>query len=401
VTVLLWLVSGLVMGILLVCLCSRGLREVFDVSLKGQGVALSRVPWWAIFLGSLAILWLGALLAYGANEGTFAGFWPWFCQRMTQAGDGPHYQFIAENGYVSQGENVNNIVFYPLYPFLIGLLGRILGGRTALAGVMLSQVCFGASAALMARLCQRHCTQPWAALAAYVLYPFGFFCLGLFTEGLFLLLTIEGLYALSEEKWALGGLCGLLCALCRTQGVLLLLPGVYGAVLAWKRHGWRWAYLWVLMPLAGFGAYLCLNKAVCGSFFAYQYYESIEPWWQTPQWLGTTVAQQWTMGQEYPGLAAWIYWPQLALYFIGAALLLAGFRRGLDTGFLVYGTAYLGMCYTASWLISGGRYMLGCVPMFLCVGRLENRWLRVSILLAELVFFGMYNYYFMQGQAIM
>jgi hypothetical protein len=255
--------------------------------------------------------------------------------------------------------------------------------------------------ALMARLCKRSVRHPWAALTAYVLYPFGFFCLGLFTEGLFLLLAIGGLWAISEEKWAWGGLCGALCALCRTQGVLLLLPGVYGAVRAWKRQGWRWAYLWTLMPLAGFGAYLCLNKAVCGSFFAYQYYESLSPWWQTPQWLGTTVAQQWAMGQEYPVLATWIYWPQLALYFIGAALLLAGWHRGLDTGYLLYGTAYLGMCYTASWLISGGRYMLGCVPMFLCVGQLEKRWLRVGILLMELVFFFMYNYYFMQGQAIM
>jgi hypothetical protein len=401
VEILLWLTAGLCMGILLVCLCGRGLRELLGCKLTLPSLTAVRVPWWALFIASLAILWLGALFAYLGNGGGLSGFLTHFFQRMTQAGDGPHYQFIAENGYVSAGDEVNNIVFYPLYPFLTGILGRLLGGRTALAGMLLSQVCYGFSAVLFARLAQRTTTHPWCALLAYVLYPFGFFALGLFTEGLFLLLTMGALYAMTEEKWVVSGLCGLLCALCRTQGILLLLPGVYMAARVWKGQGWRWHYLWTLMPLVGFGLYLGLNKAVCGSFFAYQYYESIEPWWQTPQWLGSTVAQQWTMGTEYPSLAVWIYWPQLGLYFLCFALLLAGWKNNLDTALLLYGTAYLGMCYTASWLISGGRYMMGCVPMLLCVGRLERRGLRIGILLGELVLFGMYNYYFMQGQAIM
>ena len=91
----------------------------------------------------------------------------------------------------------------------------------------------------------------------------------------------------------------------------------------------------------------------------------------------------------------------MALYFIAAALLITGWRRELDNAYVLYGTAYLGMCYTAGWLISGGRYMLGCLPMYLSVGRLKSHALRALILAAELVFFFLYNYWFMQGQAIM
>lgn len=402
---LLWLVSSLTMAGLLACLAVRGAKELFGPA-KPLPTAPSRqsmadLPWPVLFFGSLAILWLGSFCAYVAVQGQAAGFFPYFFRRMTEAGDGPHYLFIAENGYVSQGDGVNNIVFYPLYPFLTGLLGRLLGGRTALAGVILSQVCFGASAVLLARLVRRECDWPGCALAAYVLYPFGFFCLGLFTESLFLLLVIAGLYFIRERKWALAGLAGFLCALCRAQGVLLLLPGVYCGARDCRERGWHGKYLWFIGPALGFGAYLLINKAVCGDFFAYQYYESIEPWWQTPQWLGKTVAQQWTMALEHPGLAGWIYWPQLFLYFIGAALLLAGWRRGLDMPYLLYGTAYLGMCYTPSWLISGCRYMLGCVPLFLCVGRLKSRGLRIFVLAAEAGFFVLYYYRYFQGQAIM
>jgi hypothetical protein len=73
----------------------------------------------------------------------------------------------------------------------------------------------------------------------------------------------------------------------------------------------------------------------------------------------------------------------------------------LSTDLLLYGTAYLGMCYTASWLISGGRYMLGCVPLFLCVGQLKSRLVRGAVLAGDLMFFGLFYYYFAQGQAIM
>jgi hypothetical protein len=401
VNTLLWLLSGVVMGILLVCLALRGLKELLSVDVSGFSLETGRISGPVLFVASLAVLWLGALLAYGAVNGGFHGFFSWFFQRMTQTGDGPRYQAIAESGYASSGDTVNNIVFYPLYPFLVGVLGRVLGGHIALAGVILSQTCYGLSAVVMARLAEHTCAHPRWAWASYVLYPFGFFCLGLFTEGLFLLLTLSGLYAIRRRKWALCGVCGVLCALCRTQGILLVLPGCYEAVRDWKRQGWRWDYLWALTPLLGFGAYLVLNKIVCGSFFAYQYYESIEPWWQTPQWLGKTVAQQWDMALAYPGLAKWIYWPQLALYFLAAALLLAGGHRGLSTDLLLYGTAYLGMCYTASWLISGGRYMLGCVPLFLCVGQLKGRGIRGVVLAGELVFFGLFYCYFAQGQAIM
>src|ERR1700716_1454754 len=40
--------------------------------------------------------------------------------------DGPHYLDIARDGYVTQGDERNWIVFYPLYPWAIRLLAFIL-----------------------------------------------------------------------------------------------------------------------------------------------------------------------------------------------------------------------------------------------------------------------------------
>ncbi|MCD7749395.1 MAG: hypothetical protein LUH42_05040 [Oscillospiraceae bacterium] len=45
--------------------------------------------------------------------------------------------------------------------------------------------------------------------------------------------------------------------------------------------------------------------------------------------------------------------------------------------------------------------MLGCIPVYLCVGSLDKKWLRYGLLTAEAVFLLFCNYWFMQGQAIM
>lgn len=401
---LLNMIASAVMLALLGCIAVRAWRELI------QGVTQSGTLHCAlarrgsdllIFTLSLAVVWLGILVGHILARGGVDGFWANYLARATEGGDAPRYIFMAENGYMREGEYVNNIVFYPLYPLLVRLLSALLGGQTALAGMLISQACYGAACVVFYRLAKRLCPCPMAALAAFWLYPFGYFALGVYTEGLFLLLSIGCLYCLVREKWLKAGALGFFCALTRSQGILLLLPGVYLAWRAARQKVWDKRMLAVAAPLLGFVLYLSVNKAVCGQWFAFRFYESQSPWWQTAQWVGKTVGQQWAMAHEYESIARWIYWPQLALYFLGAALLYLGWRGQQETALTLYGTGYLGMSYTASWLISGGRYMLGCAPMFLAVGGIQRRALRWALLAAEMVFFVLFNVYFMQGQCIM
>ena len=405
----LWLSSSLAMLILLALLAVRALKELLNIDLtaamrnRKEGIALlspAKWPWPVLFAASLAILWVGSYVAFRATQKPDS-FFPYIWNRLTTAGDATHYIYIAEHGYARAGEEINKIVFFPLYPLLIGGLGRILGGHFALAGVIISQACYGASVVVMRKLAKLDCPHPGTAILAYLLYPLGFFSLGVFTEGLFLLLTILGLYLIRTRRWLAAGAVSLLCALTRTQGVLLLFPFIYCAWQDCRERGWNWRHLALLCPLAGYGIYLIINKIVCGSFFAYFYYQSIAPWYQTSQWLGQTVVQQWNMALDNPGIAKWIYWPQLLMYYIVAALLLWGYRRRVRTPHILYGTAYLGMCYTPSWLISGSRYLYGCIPMYLCVGSFRSRIARAAFLALELIAFSMFFFWFMQGQSIM
>ena len=75
--------------------------------------------------------------------------------------------------------------------------------------------------------------------------------------------------------------------------------------------------------------------------------------------------------------------------------------RGTAPAAGIYALAYFGMSYLSSWLISGGRYLFGCVGLFLALGSVRRPALRAVLLAGEGALFLLYAVYYMQGQAIM
>ena len=76
-------------------------------------------------------------------NGSFSlqGFSDMFWQRLTEPGDATRYLDIAQNGYVTEGENKINLVFYPLYPLLTRAESFLTGSLPA-AGLAVSQACY-------------------------------------------------------------------------------------------------------------------------------------------------------------------------------------------------------------------------------------------------------------------
>lgn len=357
---------------------------------------------WAVL--AAAVQWLALALGWYL-AGTGRPLTEWLRMRMVQAGDAPHYLYLAQYGYARSGEMVNRIVFYPLYPLVVRVVW-LFTGDIELAGLAVSQCCWAAAAAVLRRFAARVTASPAqarCAVLAMILFPFSFFSQGVFTESLFLLLTLASLDAAFAQRWRAAGIWGFLAALCRTQGMLLVFPLVFAWLAARKTAAAppRRSFFWACCPPAGFGVYLWLNVLYCGSPAAFCHYQSIAPWYQSVQWVGNTVAQQWRMALAYPGLSHFIYAPQLILYYLVLALLLLSLAHGAPTALLLYGGAYLGLCYLQGWMISGSRYLFGCAALYPLVGRLPGRALRAVILLTEGALLILYAAYFMQGQSIM
>ena len=325
-------------------------------------------------------------------------------RRWTEPGDATRYLDIARNGYVAEGENAINLVFYPLYPLLMRWLGAVF--PLPVAGMILSQGSYAAASVLLYELIllDGDSRAAWTGVLLLALYPFSMFVMGVFTEGLFLLLTVGCLYALRRRRFALGGCVGFLAALTRTQGMLLIFPAVYEWVslrMGKEKRRFRWTDLCVLLIPAGFGVYLLINYRLHGNFTQFLIYEAEAPWYQSAQWIGVNIAQQYGMAKDYAGLDWIIYWPQLILYFAALGTLFLGLIRKERTSLLLYGGAYLGMTYLSGWMISGGRYMLCCAPLFVILAKIKSEGARRLILMIFAMLFFAYSYFYLAGYAIM
>jgi hypothetical protein len=155
---------------------------------------------------------------------------------------------IAEHGYASAAPT-QTAAFFPLYPGCVGVLGRVLFGHFAVAGVIVSLAATLGSFVLLQRLAERH-IGPVAARRAVVylaVFPMSLFLQAVYTESLFLFLALLSFLLAESRRFRLAGITAGLAMLTRAVGVGLL-PAI--AVLAWRspRRGRALAQL-ALAPL--------------------------------------------------------------------------------------------------------------------------------------------------------
>jgi hypothetical protein len=168
---------------------------------------------------------------------------------------------IAHDGYI--GHEPARAAFFPLYPLLIRA-GAVVTGSPLVAGAVMSTLAFGVALVLLHRLTDVE-LGPAAARSAVLLAafsPMSFFFSAVYSESLFLALSLGAVYAARTERWAWAGVLGALAAATRSAGVLLVVPLALLLVRAHPRP-WRQAPWIALVPvgLAAFCGWLALRGA--------------------------------------------------------------------------------------------------------------------------------------------
>ena len=144
------------------------------------------------------------------------------------------YYSIATTGYhwdpsVFRHENV---VFFPLYPMLMRFGGQVLGGHPLAAGLIVSLASFTAAMAILYRLAAEELGDEYAGPVVLLIstYPFALFFSAVYTEALFLLLTVSAFYAMRRERALLVAVAGLAAGLARPNGFWLAVPLLWMAI---------------------------------------------------------------------------------------------------------------------------------------------------------------------------
>lgn len=329
-----------------------------------------------------------------------------------QRWDATHYLRIAEHGYGGYTEEGKYLmlVFFPLYPGLMRLLSGLIP-NLALSGMVLSTLAFAGGCCYLYRWMEEEAGQTAAGIAVTLLsiFPFAFFFGGIMTESLFLLTSMGTLYHLRKRQWWRSCIWLFLAVLTRLQGILLLLPALAEVWMAYRPLGlfkekrWRetgkplgFAAVLGAGAMAGVGVYLGINEAVSGNPFQFVIYQR-EHWHQGLGFLPHTLQYigEYAVTDRFRSMGMAIWLPELVLF--GVSLLLLGYGiKKLRRSASLYLIGYLTVVYSATWLLSAGRYLACGVPLFMIAGEWLTRhprwktavyWLSASLFMMYLIAF--------------
>jgi Dolichyl-phosphate-mannose-protein mannosyltransferase len=261
-------------------------------------------------LGGLTLIVKLAILGFGvfavtviAREQLAPGFsgilqiWNWW--------DAPHYLDLAVLGYRAVDPGVQTIegyqrafpgdlplyiVFFPLFPWLVGVVNALLH-EPLISAFVVSTIASLFVAPLLYRLVRAEEGRRVAMLSAWfmLIFPTAYFLHIGYTESLFLALVLGSFLAVRNDRWWLAGILGGLAALTRVNGLVLIPALAAEAWLAWDadpEHRLKLEWLAIGLVAVGFAGYLALNWAVYGDAFAFlqiqreHWFKELAPPWQ-------------------------------------------------------------------------------------------------------------------------
>ena len=200
--------------------------------------------------------------------------------------DSGWYYGIASGGYKYVEGGRSNLAFFPVYPQLMGALGRVMGGAQQdfyFAGILISWLAFAAALPLLYRLARFDLSHEQATrVTVYAaVFPSAYFFGVVYSESLFLLALVSAALALRSKRWIWAAVAAAVMTATRVNGVMFL-PAL--ALIGWdaasSNRERRWAVAAALAGAAGIGGYSWFVYSVSGNPF--EWYDSITRWGYHP-----------------------------------------------------------------------------------------------------------------------
>jgi hypothetical protein len=379
---------------------------------------LDRTDLWLIAL-TLAIkaglIALGAI-AIAMGHGSFENglLSPW------DRWDAPHYTDIAVFGYVANdpgtlvgpngyrqvypGDLDLYIVFYPLFPWLVGAVSALIAAPVV-AAFAVTGVASLFVGPLLRRLVAVDLGAVIGARSAYFLlvFPTAYFLHIGYTEALFLALALGSFWLARTDRWWLAGVVAALATLTRVNGLLLLPALAVEAWLQWRSdpdRRLRIEWLAIGGVVIGFAAYLALNAAVYGDALAFARIQR-EHWSKelAPPWEGIGNAFDFTDRED--AMDALMYgWIELASLGLGLAGIIASASLHFRPSWTVWMAGNVFLIASTSFVLSTPRYDLVLFALFPWFAVMAERRPLVGVAISSLSLAGLgwFAWRFASGQ---
>jgi hypothetical protein len=290
--------------------------------------------------------------------------------------DSGWYGEIAKNGYWVRPGAQSPVVFFPLYPMVVGAVSS-LGLNRWIAGELVSLGCAIAGIWLFSRWALtvgKSVGDEAAGLYApwlLALYPFAEYLYGVvYSDALFLLLAVGAFYALEKDRPWLAALLGALSTACRPVAPAIVL-GLLARSLERRMKSGQPPRLVEFVPAlagAGLAAYMLFLHVRFDDALAFVHYQSA-PGWDQPPGLESWLKLAW-FKTLFPvsSLAVKLRLGTHAAATLVALLLVIPTFKRLGAGYGVFCLVAVGLPALSSKDFQGlGRYIIAAFPLFLTV----------------------------------
>ncbi len=278
--------------------------------------------------------------------------------------DSKHYIEIAQSGYTAF-----RAAFFPGYPLLLRAFGGANADQNtlALAGIILSNVAFAGALWLLFQLTRDEWGEAVARRAVWIeaFFPATAFSAAVYTESLFLLVSIAFFWMARRKMWWASALFGFLSGLTRNSGPILFLALLLDRPKTQLSRPEQWKRaLCAFTPLLSFIAVQAFLRAQLGGGSS-----SLSAQKEFGRALTFPLFPIWKDAQSLLKPDTWldfVTFPQLVAC-LGTFALLWIYRRRFSPGKLVFVGAVLLVSLTLSWqgnphTLSTMRYLFGAFP---------------------------------------
>lgn len=302
------------------------------------------------------------------------------------------YIDLVKNGYQRKADDrLSNLVFFPLYPFLMYVVFLIVQDPI-LAGWIVSSVFLILSCMILLQLVKEFhadIEKPYHAVFLLLVFPTAFFLNAVYTESLFLFLSVCTFYFTFKRKYLYAGIIGFLAALTRVTGILLFLPLAIHVGMLWRKNGDITKKIWALTLIP------------CGTaiFFFYHWIAYGDPL------LFFTIESAWgrsfSINKDHFVLLthaaqANLVLDVLYLFFgVGVSIYLLRIKQ---YAYSIYMFSTIGVAVASGTLMSIGRYILVLFPIYIVGAMIKNDmikniWIFVSTMIMALNTYLFVNWY--------
>ncbi len=323
--------------------------------------------------------------------------------------DGTHYLSIAKDGYF-QYEHV----FFPLFPLLIRHIEKLLRITYLESSLLIVYISFLAALFFLYKLSMLDLDREKArwVLVMLLAFPTSFFLASVYTESLFLALSIASFYAARKKRWVVAGILGGLASSTRFVGIFLFAAfileflyqngnkeSVVSKMKGIAMHAWGV----FLIPLALLLHMYYLHRTVGDAFafihsqFAFGANRSSGEIVLLPQVLFRYANILLTL--PISNYDFWIAFFELVIFSLFLFFLITRIRT-MRISYLVYSFFVVIIPTLSGTLSSEPRYVLAAFPVFLSLSQYVSQQKKIVIVVLSSFLLFLLTMFFLQGYFI-